>query len=42
VILALLSFLAAFTTVGTVLFLVGSVALLFGLALYGRDRGILG
>jgi len=32
---------AAFTTIGAVLFRVGSVAFLIGLALPGRDRGLL-
>ncbi|MCZ6544949.1 MAG: hypothetical protein O6913_04485 [Chloroflexi bacterium] len=38
--LSVLGFLASFTTVGAVLFLIGNIALVIGLALFVRDRGL--
>ncbi len=40
VVLSALGFLASFTTVGAVLFLIGNIALMIGLALFARDRGL--
>ena len=40
VVLSVLGFLATFTTVGAVLFLIGNIALMIGLALFARDRGL--
>ncbi len=38
VVLSVLGFLASFTLIGFVLFLIGSIALMIGLALFVRDQ----
>ena len=40
VVLWVLGFLAAFTLIGFVLFVIGYIALMIGLALFVRDRGL--
>ena len=40
VVLSVVGFLAAFTLIGLVLFLIGNIALMIGLALFARDRGL--
>ncbi len=40
VVLLVLGFLATFTLIGFVLFVIGSIALMIGLALFVRDRGL--
>ena len=40
VVLSVLGFLATFTLIGAVLFLIGNIALMIGLALFARDRGL--
>ncbi len=40
VVLSVLGFLATFTLIGFVLYMIGNIALMIGLALFARDRGL--